>query len=339
MLEGAYTSLREQKQKTSPWWGVALVVIGTLSVLSGLLWEGTWEDVAIEVGAAAGVGGVVLLFKPLIMRQVGQVAIQAATATTKELLKTRPVPLDDISDIQAVELNRRQSRSEEVIAAFETSVTFLSLMDLLIQAYEQGYFTRRTIVKTSTRIGQPLLEISIGDSAIGGPSLTQHPTISFKTLSLVMRSARAEFIPIASSTISWYDHEDVHTLIGKIASAFNIHGLDQDKLSFQLSLNQLASSYSTMQSARQAPEGSNKRLEGKMIFLINKEWALTEAGLEGTQSDNLFIPGRNQYGEWVGIDVSDTTCPSDCDPNLWEETKTYMAMLLSVITDRASGAA
>ena len=62
--------LSRQPDGTSPWWGIGILLVGVVLALLGYLWEGTWEDVFIEVGAAAGVGGIVLLFKPRLMRQV-----------------------------------------------------------------------------------------------------------------------------------------------------------------------------------------------------------------------------------------------------------------------------
>ena len=78
----------------------ALILFGAGLVLCGFLWEGTWEDVAIEVGAAAGVGGIVLLFKPQPMRQVKQVATQAAADHTEPLTR-RVANLENINEIQA----------------------------------------------------------------------------------------------------------------------------------------------------------------------------------------------------------------------------------------------
>ena len=100
--------LSRQPDGTSPWWGIAVLLGGVALVLLGWLWEGTWEDVFIEVGAAAGVGGIVLLFKPRLMRQVDQVATEAAATTAETItasatddIEERLVRLESVSDIQA----------------------------------------------------------------------------------------------------------------------------------------------------------------------------------------------------------------------------------------------
>ena len=85
--------LSRQPGGTSLCVGIAILVVGVVLVLLGWLWEGTWEDVFIEVGAAAGVGGIVLLFKPRLMRQVDEratdVATKAAATTAEEIATSR----------------------------------------------------------------------------------------------------------------------------------------------------------------------------------------------------------------------------------------------------------
>ena len=83
--------LSRQPDGTSPWWGIAILLVGVVLALLGYLWEGTWEDVFIEVGAAAGVGGIVLLFKPRLMRQVKEQAAEAGAAVAEDIASTKNV--------------------------------------------------------------------------------------------------------------------------------------------------------------------------------------------------------------------------------------------------------
>ena len=69
---------------------------------------------------------------------------------------------------------------------------------------------------------------------------------------------------------------------------FTRANLPSDKLSLERCVLHMQESHRLMVEARQAPEGSSKRLNGKLMLLINDEWAFTDAGLEGTQSDNFF---------------------------------------------------
>ena len=98
--------LSRQPDGTSPWWGIGILLAGIVLALLGYLWEGTWEDVFIEVGAAAGVGGIVLLFKPRLMRQVDERAAEAGATAAEDIASTRTeaiekrlVKLESIRDI------------------------------------------------------------------------------------------------------------------------------------------------------------------------------------------------------------------------------------------------
>lgn len=151
--------LSRQPDETSPWWSAALVALGAGLIAGGLSLGGTWADVAIEVGAAAGVGVVVLWFKPRLMRQVDQVATQAATAVTDKFAK-QFVKLENIGEVQASELRRRQSEAEDIISAIEKGISFDSANALLNHSYDQGLFESHVLVKTSTDHGRPLLEVT-----------------------------------------------------------------------------------------------------------------------------------------------------------------------------------
>lgn len=168
--------LTRQPDGTSLPVGIAVLLVGTVLVLLGYLWEGTWEDVSIEVGAAAAVGGIVLLYKQRFWRKVDERATKAGAAAA--------------------------------------------------EAIEQRLVSHRLMVE-----------------------------------------------------------------------------------------------------ARQAAEGSGKRLKGRLRLLINDEWALTDAGLEGTKSDLLY-PWRSigRYGENLER-AGDFQCPPNCQEGLWDEAKTYAGRL------------
>ena len=83
-----------------------------------------------------------------------------------------------------------------------------------------------------------------------------------------------------------------------------------------------------MVEARQAPEGSRKRLNGKLMLLINDEWALTSAGLEGIESDHFF-QWELTTGPRLYIPLNeDGECPSGCQDHLWEEAKYYALRMM-----------
>ena len=327
--------MNEQVQRTSPWWGLVLILLGAGLALGGYLFEGTWEDVAIEVGAAAGVGGIVLLFKPRLMRQVKQVATQAAADHTEPLTR-RVSNLENINDIQATEIKRQQSETERLITAIEEEVTFANIEAMLMHAYHQGFFDERVLVKTNTELGKPLLEISPFSVNREDQLVAPMHQVFFRVFSQVLSlHNHVQFGPIDQGIAVWNDGEDVQQIIGKIIGIYKRSRLPEDELDSNLVFSHLIDSFGLMSSTLQDVKPETRRPTGKLVFYINEEWALTDIGLESTRSENIFIPKRNQYGEWVAIDIADTLCPPDCDNDQWHEASVYMENMKTIITDIA----
>ncbi|MCY3568187.1 MAG: hypothetical protein OXH38_06135 [Chloroflexi bacterium] len=334
---GLWTRLRLTRHPdgTSPSWGIAILVAGIVLVLFGWLWEGTWEDVFIEVGAASGVGGIVLLFKPRLMRQVDErttdVATKTATTTAEEIASTRTeeiekrlIRLERVSDIQARERDRLHEEAERIIAAVEGDTSFSSLNELLDHASEQGLFAESMFIKTSDDLGQPLLQVS-QDIYNTNPFTRM---MSFEILVLT----EVDFIwliysKIEDGAVQWVEGDSFDEFVRELYAVFARANLPHDKLSLQKSLTDLQESHRLMVEARQAAEGSSNRLHGRLRLLINDEWVLTDAGLEGTKSDLIF-PWRSigQYGEHLER-TGDFGCPPNCQEHLWDEAKTYAGRL------------
>ena len=330
---GLWTWLRLTRQPdgTSPWWGIAILLGGVALVLLGWLWEGTWEDVFIEVGAAAGVGGIVLLFKPRLMRQVKEQAAEAGAAVAEDIASTkaeaieqRLVKLESISDIQARERDRLQEETQRISAAVGGDTSFTSLNELLDHASEQGLFSESLFIKTSDDLDQPLLQVSqdIYDT------IPFTRMISFEILVLT----EVDYIwliysKIEGGTVQWVERNSFEEFVREVYAVFARANLPHDKLSLQKSVTDLQESHRLMVEARQAAEGSSKRLNGRLRLLINDEWALTDAGLEGTKSDLLY-PWRSigRYGENLE-GAGGLQCPPNCQERLWDEAKTYAGRL------------
>ena len=328
--------MNEQVQRTSPWWGLGLILFGAGLVLGGYLFEGTWEDVAIEVGAAAGVGGIVLLFKPRLMRQVKQVATQAAADHTEPLTR-RVSNLENINDIQATEIKRQQSETERLITATEEEVTFANIEAMLMHAYHQGFFDERVLVKTNTELGKPLLEISPFSVNREDQLVAPMHQIFFRVFSQVSSlHNHVQLGPIDQGIVVWNDGEEVQQIIGKIIGIYTRTRLPEDELDSNLVFSNLIDSFRLMSGTLRDTESETRRPTGKLVFYINEEWALTDIGLESTRSQNIFTPKRNEYGERVEIDIADTPRPPDCDDDQWNEAKAYMDNMKTIVTGVAT---
>ena len=325
------------RHETSPWWGIALIVLGGALIAGGLLLGGTWADVAIEVGAAAGVGGIVLLFKNRFMRQVDVVATQAAEAHTK-MLTERITQIENIGNIQANEIERQRSEIDQIRASAEENVTFSNIRALLLQAYNHGFFADSVLLKTSTEIGRPLLEISPFGFSREDQLVTSRPLVFFRIFAQVAPGFgnQVQYGAIDDSTAVWHEDEDVQAIIGRILGAYRRSRLPQSELDSRLSFRHLLDSFQLMSGAMSEQEKETNTPTGKLVFLINGEWVLTDIGLQRVRTPETYTADRNSYGEWVGIDIEDLPCPAGHDPASWNEAKQYITMLELVVTNLCS---
>ena len=314
--------LSEQHGKASRLLGVALLVLGAGIIAGGIPIGGPVEAIAIEIGAAAAVGGIVLLFEPSLRRRLNRLITEAVAAGTAER-ETRTIRLGGIGEVQADELKRQQSDAEAVIASLDDAVTFSNVSNLLDVAYTQGLFTESVFVKTSSERGQPLLEIVV----------TGKGRIAFNIYAPVgVHLNIVQFEVMPEGTTIWYRGREPSLIIGDIIGAYKRLKLPHSELSLEMSFAQLYESFKTLFAAHQELTDSIGRLNGRLIFLVNREWALTDVGLESIVSTDVFPPGR-AAGTWVAIDIEDTPCPSGCDAALWEEAQYYMQSMFLVITD------
>ena len=306
--------MNEQHGKTSRWLGAGLLVLGIGIIAGGIPIGEPIEAIAIEMGAAAAVGGIVILFEPLIRRQLNRTIKEAVKEGTAEL-EERIVQLEGIGEVQASELKRQEADAEGVMASLDDPVTFSNVAGLLHVAYTEGLFTEEVFVKTSTQRGQPLLEITMVNAQRIGFSI--HPPVD--------SSVRGtQFKLMAEGTTVWDEGEGTDIIIGEIVSAYKILRLPHDELSLDVAFAQLRHSYRVMYTSRQEPTDSVKRLAGRLMFLVNDEWILTDVGLECTISEIVFRPSKTVLGTADGIRVANTPCPTGCDPGLWEEAQYYI---------------
>ena len=332
--------LSRQPDGTSPWWGIAILLVGVVLVLLGYLWEGTWEDVFIEVGAAAGVGGIVLLFKPRLMRQVGERAAETATTTAEaittsrtEALEERLVRLESISDIQAGEQDRQQEEANRLITAVSEMPSYDSVFELLTEAAEQRLFLDGVFVRTNERTRIPLLQMS---RFVVDPRDRRHETVQLVSL-LFHTFEDQSYAEKQISQVSWSSDMQFADLVQEILRMHVRLNMPTESLDLEESFQHLQRSYQLMIGARLSPPTSHQRLQGSLIFLINDEWALTSAGLEATQSHHIYSSSRDiqpgisnkMPGYKIAVD-HDSPCPDDCQSDLWTEAKFY-AMLLTAL--------
>ena len=317
-----------------PWLGVFILMAGILLVGLGWRWEGTWEDVFIEVGAAAGVGGIVLLYKQRFWRQVDQRAAEAgatagqtAAALRTEALEERLVRLEGVSDLQADALVRQRAAAERLVNAVGDSPSFPNIFELLERASAQGLFMDRFLVATSNELGRPLLEVSLVSPLPEDQPIHIEPLVYFRIFELTPSTEEGErFRPARGGELIWRSEDSLSELADRIFDICVKLNLSYDSFMLDVSFASIMLNHHLMFNARQEPEDSAKRLHGKLLFGINDEWVLTDVGLEGTKSDH-FYGWYDEHGQRYDYLRYPDSCPAGCSPDLWEEARYFVRRL------------
>ena len=315
--------MSDQHGKVSRWLGIALLVLGIGFIAGGIPIGDPTTAIAIEVGAAAAVGGIVILFEPPLRRRLNRTIKEAVAEGTAEL-EERMARREDIGEIQASAIERQQSDAEAVIASLDAPITFANVAELLYVAYSEGLFTEEVFVKTSAERGQPLLEIEMPDAQKIGFSIHSPADTEFW-------GTQFEFM--SEGTTVWREGEGLEVIVGRIVSAYKILTLPHHLLSLEMAFAQLKDSYRIMYASRQEPADSANKLNGRLTFLVNDEWALTDIGLESTVSDTVFKYRRGWLDRREGIAIGDAPCPPGCDSGLWEEAQSYIQRMHWITTD------
>ena len=103
-------------------------------------------------------------------------------------------------------------------------------------------------------------------------------------------------MPQHSETIVLWDDEPAGEIAGMLEAALERLNVPPERFSFRFALERLVHSVDLMRRARAAPSGSPLRLDGRLIILINDEWAYTDVGLESTTSATTF-PASSGWAE------------------------------------------
>ena len=326
--------------QSSSWWGAALVLVGITLISGGLLLGGTWADVYIEVGAAAGVGGIVVLFKPRLMRQVDQVATEAAATTAEAIATSKTVELErrfekfeSITDIQAKVLERLDEEVEQMVAAMMTP-SYSDLESLLKTAADRGFFSGRLLIRTGDVRESPLIEIFY-DQMEPEPFSTNFPRIILKIHTLRWLDGYGlEFLETPGGDVVLESKDTLEDITEKIVLAYNRIGSPIAQNTIAYLFEHLTSSFRLMAGARQDSTERKSRILGKLFFMINEEWVLTDRGLESTLLDRIFGPEYDDYEQPYGINIANVPCPLECNADLWDETQWYVLRLDEEISNR-----
>lgn len=255
--------------------------------------DSAWSSVAIEVGAAAALAGLLVALERRMVRRAVADARTEATAVAEAAvqraageLQARVQRLEDLERGQAEGRARRRSSDSALIDSVRSGALSSDLVATLLRRGLGGYFDRSEFrVRTSNNPQCPVLYL--------GP--------------LRATDQADVWLAFASPTDVEIDDDEIEYPIGDVRfvvpwtpedPASDVAGLLEEDLArtntalndFDLAyaFRSLANSLEVMLNARLEVADSPRRLEGNLRILINEHWALTSAGLESLDQDICF---------------------------------------------------
>ena len=232
--------------------------------------------------------------------------------------------LESISDIQARERDRLEQETKRIIVTVGDDASFASVNSLLDHAHELRLFAKTLLIKSSDELGQPLFETSQRTYETETETIQ---AISFRIVALTLSDRLPERFSWLDHEVHWSSVADLEEFISEVYSVLTRANVPHDKFSLQTLISNLQGSHRLMVEARKAPQDSGKRLNGKLMLLINDEWVVTDAGLEATQLDRLYRWIENPSYDNYLRDFSNQSCPPGYEQTLWDEARYYAKRL------------
>ena len=294
-------------------WGIILV--GLLAVAASLRGEANAAEAGISVGTGLALAGFVWLMERHLLREVDEV-FDEHTAP----LRRRVEHLETLQDLQDAITADREALDSTLTATVRERPDFESTAELLERAQDQQLFGDLRLRGG----GDPEILISLTWENFAGflhenypdfdpdvleenPHFNQH--IMIRAVSSIGEepSAASEWWPTQSVEQAWKDFLDSCERGATPTTDIDIRSV----------FEALAASYWAMIDARRSPLGDPRRLQGRLVLLVNEQWAITTAGLESRMGDYCARPPLG----------NDEHCPKGHDGELWQEAIFYARLL------------
>ena len=310
---------------------IALIGIG-LAALS--YWPaGATEAILIEVGIGMLLAGIALFFEPWLMREVERVATEAATDVV-ESARENLIALNQVADIQANEIRRRRDTMNRLFIEAEEDTTCDTYCNLLSIANAEGWIESNMLLKSSISDDEVLFKVSLSNPR-GGEEPSSSRAISFTMNQLQeFPDDGLLYSPVKNTTIYWRSDEDVATLAARLVAGYERSRMSVDRLSVGYLLRQVVDSCRLAYDAHSAMWESATGPFGRVRFLINDDWALTDVGLEGIRTRLRFRPWREYFDGMHHDGLFEASCPAGYDEVLWNEAKKYCSRLRDLTGER-----
>ena len=309
-------------KKMATIWGLALITASLAALAVSLVGSATWPEAGISIGTGGIMAGFVLLLEPRLVRDVGEAAGTAATATAERTatevatrlldestteMRERIEHLEGLRELQQRVEADREAATTELIKSVSEHPDFESTARLLREAREKDFFSD--------------LQLRSGDDTTILMNMT---LISWNWDDDAIRVVISPFgIEGGPAQIEWEYGTTIGEAWGACLDACERKAVPTSRIDLVAVFESLASSYNAMTEARRSAADSPGRLQGKLRLLVNDEWAITDIGLESRIS--------SFHLRWYPDETH--ACPRDHDEELWGEAIFYAPLWLDTVSN------
>lgn len=276
-----------------------VTMLGVIAIGGGL-WLGRFDRQAfsgllLEIGAAIGLVAVLVVVEERLVRRASTAAAASAREVVREEsrnLADRVLRLEELDEAHAARRDEQRERDQEAVNRIRVGgLDVGSVAKLLVQAENEGLiasgwgFRIRTGERTDSSPLYPM---------VFAPSLEHVVFLAFEALTVARVPALygvpdqhniPEKAPDQRKVVVEWKAQSADEIAFELELALRRANQPAEAFSFRYALEQVAQSVEVMRSARSAPLGDPRRLRGRLVALVNAEWAWTDWGLESVDSE------------------------------------------------------
>ena len=323
-------------------WPLVLLLtgFGVITAIGGLAVadfdRSAFSGLLIEIGAGVGLVATVVLIERRLIGRISDAASAVATETVRTEtagLQERIVRLENLDEAHEQErAHRRTSNEATVQRVLNDELTAAAVGELLVDAIEDRLLVDDTFgVRTGTAPDSPVLYFCALSAANGVAALwLDFEPLMISNQPIDVPDLGEMFAPRGTdSTVMWIHDETAAEVASGLEAGLERTNTPANGFSFSYALTQLATSIEIMRVARAAPADDPRRLQGKLILLVNDDWVITTAGLESLSTPNRFPINAGAFGNLLPRHVR---LPDGFDETLtgWEEAQTWLTERQSV---------
>ena len=326
-MASSEASRRHAHKKAATIWGSVLIGTGLLALAGSLLRAMSWAEAGISIGTGLVMAGVVFVLEPRFVRDIGEVAGKAAIRVVDERVDERTAELTErvehLESLRALQdrvTANRQSAESALLDKVREQPDFESTAELLEKAQDQRLFSdlrlrtgsdRETLMSMTWERASPDVLRALDEFAMSEEYeyldadllIGDHILLHVFSLTGEASSARSPWSPTQTMTEAWNAFLD----------ACGREGVPATSIDLVTVFEALAASYEAMIDSRRSPPGDPRKIQGRLILLVNDEWAITDAGLESRVA-SYSSQSCPEEGE---------RSPAGHDEQLWQEAVSY----------------